>query len=565
MAVYQSLTLTQVSQDAEQNTSQVRILWRSTQTGSSYNMIAHDAQYWISVNSQPEQVHTVTYYLPQNSTHSIVDTVVTVPHNDKGEAVLQVRTWMNTRLSVGVVELNRSLTLDNIPRASTVLASDALIGGFSRLAVTKRNSGYTHSIAWQFEDMQGYVTENGGITQEETVFSADSVDFQIPDVFYEAIPNARNGICTLTISTYDNGSLVGQPQTAAFTASVDEAVCCPVVAGSVRDINEVTLALTGDERKLVRGHSTALCQITASARKGASVTKKLIQAMPVQEDTLTLSGFGAEAVRFEMEDSRGFTASFTKSVELIPYVELTCDGQAVRDDPVSGNATLYILGDCYAGSFGAADNEITLCYSIDGVEPVTMEASLTEDHRFYASAALTGMDYTRVYSITVWVSDRLSSLEKRVTLKKGVPVFDWGEGDFAFHVPVHMDSPLSLKSGGTGAGNAENARVNLGLSPEMLPGTEYTTWEKWQGKTVYTKLLEFGNLPDNGCREAIHFAPATSVLRCSGCLSDGRTLPFGGSHTARAEVFCDTQKVYIDTNADFSGVTAVVKIDYLKD
>ena len=444
MAIYQSLTLTQVSQNIQQNSSQVRLLWQSTQTGSSYNMIAHEAKYWVSVNGQPEEENIVSYYLPQNTAHPIVDCEITVPHNDKGEATVTVRTWMNTRLSAGVVELSERLTLDSIPRASTVLASDALIGGFSRLAVIKRNSGYSHSIAWHFREQSGYVTEFGGISQQEQIFSADSVDFSIPDSFYDAIPDAKSDTCTLCISTYAGSELIGQPQTAVFTVSVDESACRPLVGGSVRDINEVTLALTGDARKMVRFFSRAYCEMTPYAQKGASVVKKQIQGITVEENSLTVEEFAGETVRFEVTDSRGFTAEHTQQVEQIPYIRLSCDAQAERDDPVSGNATLYIFGDCYAGSFGAVDNEVTVSYSIDGGPPVAVQPSVTEDQRYYASASLTGMDYTRVYSIRVWVSDKLTKTEKQVTLKKGVPVFDWGEGDFAFHVPVQMDSSLNL-------------------------------------------------------------------------------------------------------------------------
>lgn len=444
MAIYQSLTLTQVSQNIQQNSSQVRLLWQSTQTGSSYNMIAHEAKYWVSVNGQPEEENIVSYYLPQNTAHPIVDCEITVPHNDKGEATVTVRTWMNTRLSAGVVELSERLTLDSIPRASTVLASDALIGGFSRLAVIKRNSGYSHSIAWHFREQSGYVTESGGISQQEQIFSADSVDFLIPDSFYDAIPDAKSDTCTLCISTYAGSELIGQPQTAVFTVSVDESACRPLVGGSVRDINEVTLALTGDAQKMVRFFSRAYCEMTPYAQKGASVVKKQIQGITVEDNSLTVEEFAGENVRFEVTDSRGFTAEHTQQVEQIPYIRLSCDAQAERDDPVSGNATLYIFGDCYAGSFGAVDNAVTVSYSIDGGPPVAVQPSVTEDQRYYASASLTGMDYTRVYSIRVWVSDKLTKTEKQVTLKKGVPVFDWGEGDFAFHVPVQMDSSLNL-------------------------------------------------------------------------------------------------------------------------
>lgn len=444
MAVYQSLTLTQLSQDKQANTSQVRILWQSTQTGSSYNMIEHNADYFVSINGKMEERFTAAYYLPRNTAHTIVDQVITVPHNDKGEAELQVRTWMNTRLSAGVVELTEKLTLDTIPRASTVLASDGVIGGISRLAIGKKNSLYCHSIGWEFAGQTGYVTENGEISEEEVIFSGDCVDFQIPDSFYAEIPNAKSGICTLTVTTYDNGSLVGQPQSTQFTVSVEESVCRPIVGGNVVDTNQVTLALTGDQGKLVRYYSRAQCEITAKAQKGAAITQKQIQGTLVTGNSLTLEGFSAETVRFAAEDSRGFTAECIQPVSLIEYVKLSCECAAQRDDPVSGNASLYIFGDYYAGSFGAVDNQLSVSYSIDGGEPILLEPMLTEDHRYYASASLTEMDYTRIYGITVWVSDKLGKIEKQIILKKGVPVFDWGEEDFVFHVPVKIEGDLEV-------------------------------------------------------------------------------------------------------------------------
>lgn len=444
MAVYQSLTLTQISQDRESNTSQVRILWQSTQTGSSYNMIEHNAEYWVGVNGKTQERVTIAYYLPRNTAHTIVDKVITVPHNDKGEAELEICTWMNTRLSVGVVELTEKLTLDTIPRASTVLASDGLIGGISRLAITKKNSQYHHSIGWEFAGQRGYVTENGAISSEEVIFSGDCVDFQIPVSFYTGIPNARSGICTLMVTTYHNGSLVGQPQSTQFAVSVDESVCRPVVGGNVVDTNQATLALTGDAQKLVRYYSRAHCQITANAQKSAAITQKRIQGALITGNSLTLEGFSAESVRFAAEDSRGFTAEYVLPVSLVEYVRLSCECVAQRDDPVSGNASLYVFGDCYAGSFGAVDNALSVSYSIDGGEPVTLEPMRTEDHRYYASASLTEMDYTRVYGITVWVSDKLGKIEKQIILKKGVPVFDWGEEDFVFHVPVKIEGDLEV-------------------------------------------------------------------------------------------------------------------------
>ena len=47
-----------------------------------------------------------------------------------------------------------------------------------------------------------------------------------------------------------------------------------------------------------------------------------------------------------------------------------------------------------------------------------------------------GLGEQHLYTLTVTVRDKLETAQKTLILPKGLPVFDWGEGDFAFHVPV---------------------------------------------------------------------------------------------------------------------------------
>ena len=76
MATTQLLTLTQVSQSAQNNTSRVRILWTTTQTGGSYNNVEKVGYYWVSVNGGAETMYTVHSTLPGQSTKTIVDTTI---------------------------------------------------------------------------------------------------------------------------------------------------------------------------------------------------------------------------------------------------------------------------------------------------------------------------------------------------------------------------------------------------------------------------------------------------------------------------------------------------------
>lgn len=616
MAVYQSLSVTQVSQNQQENTSRVRILWQSTQTGGSYNDTRRTARYTVSCNGEPAQTYQVSYTLPMQSTAVILDVTVTVPHNSKGDGTVEVSTWMNTNISAGVVELSQKLQLDAIAQAGTVRATDSIIGGISRLAITKKSSEHTHSIAYAFGTLTGYVDGNGQVQQEEIRFSQDSVDFSVPLSFYDQIPHAKEGSCSLTLRTYMADTLVGEPQSTVFTVSAEEAACVPAVTGTVIDTNEMTKALTGDESVLVRSCSHALCTLTAQAKHGAVITKKTIAGVAVEDNTLAVAAPQMEKVVFSAEDSRGYVNQNTVEIPMIPYQSPKYEVNVNRTDSVGGNASLYVSGNWYQGSFGKEENALSVAYSTDGETYTTVESLDFSGDRFFASASLTGMAYSRVYVITVRVQDRLCTEEKQAVLKKSLPVFDWGEQNFNFHVPVQMDSPLSLQSGGTGCGDWENqygvivkhsantmltavqpasgafyaagsdaipqfgvlpvaqggtggtdaaqACDNLGLILPMEPGVEYVTHQRWMGKPVYTKLVEYGNLPVSSAKAVPHGAAATQVIGCRGTMSCGKTLPWGGIHAYRADLFCDTESIYIDTEKDYSDQTAVVQLWYIK-
>ena len=562
MAVYQSLTLTQVGQSQENNTSQVRILWQSVQTGGSYNLTERTAYYTVSVNGQPEERVDIRYVLPMQSTKVLADTVITVPHNDKGEATVTVTTWMDTHISAGVVELHKTLSSDPIPRASILRAADGNIGGSSVLAIIKRNSTYSHSIYCKFGELWGYVTEKGRLSEQEVIFSADQVIFQIPEAFFWQIPGAKNGQCRLYLQTYDGDMPVGQPHQAVFTATAEEVNCGPAVTGRVVDVNETTMNLTGDSGVLVRFMSDALCSIQTQTQYGAGVVETKIAGQAVQNGELLLPGVEQETVTFAVTDSRGYHAQAECYCPMIPYITLSAEAAAKRES-LGSNPTVFVSGDCYCGSFGAKENTVTVEVSTDAVRYIPAEVTLGEN-RYSAFAELPDVDYTRNHTVYVRVKDCLMQKEKTLTLKKGVPVFDWGEQDFAFHVPVQMDQPLPLHSGGTGATDPLGARQQLGISLPMEFGVEYATAELWNGQTVYTKLLEFGTMPNNALKSIPHGSDATRMLRCCGSTSSGRALPYGGRHVYRADVFCDLEKVSIDTEMDYSDNTAVVQIFYIK-
>jgi len=350
-----------------------------------------------------------------------------------------------------------SVTLTHIPRASTIGATDANIGAGSVIAVSRKSTDYTHSIAYAFGGLAGYLTGDGGITDKETKFTATSIPFALPESFYYEIPGNPTGKCTLSCTTYLGNTQIGEKQTCVFTVTAAKDQCAPLVTAQTEDVNEATVALTGNSAVLVRYASNAKCTITATPRFGAAIRAKTVEGVAV-EDAVILPA--KDGYVFAATDSRGYTTSVTLTPKVIPYVILTCRATAKRDDPTSGKATLTVSGECFAGSFGAAENALTLRYRVGGGDWVTLTPTFT-DHTYTATAALTGLLYTQRHTITVEAADHLATASAASTVEKGIPVFDWGEKDFTFHVPVYGADGQGFAPDGYGLGKPSVALQDL--------------------------------------------------------------------------------------------------------
>lgn len=387
---------------------------------------------------------------------------VDVIHNTDGSKTIAIevagKNWQGCRFYTAAggsaggngwrAEGKQNVELTTIPRASTIGATDANIGSTSIIAVSKKSSAYTHSIKYTFGKLAGYITESGGVSNSEVKFSSGNVAWTIPTSFYAQIPSAKSGKCTLTCTTYSGSTKIGDAQTCTLTATASEALCAPNVSGTMLDTNAKTVALTGDTGKLIRFHSTLYCTISASAKNSATIVKKQIGGIVLDNNANSRSIYNIEAgdVTFYATDSRGYMSSVRVDLPLVPYVRLTNNAVVSRSDPTSGNAVIKFSGAYYNGSFGAKNNSLSIKYKIGSGDEHTVTPKIS-GNSYTAEAALTGMDYTKSYSITVTVTDALETVSKTITLLQGIPVFDWGANDFVFNKPAYMGDSLLMTRG----------------------------------------------------------------------------------------------------------------------
>lgn len=337
-------------------------------------------------------------------------------------------------------------TLNPIPRASAIGATDANIGSKSSIVVTKKSSSYTHSIKYEFGDLSGYVTSIGGVSTTEVKFLETSIAFTIPTEFYSKIPNTKTGKCKLTCTTYSGSTKIGDTKTTEFTVTAAESSCKPDVSGTIVDSNKTTKALTGDESKLVKYYSNALCTIEATAKNSATIKTKKIGGTTVSGNTRTISAVETGSIAFAATDSRGYSTSVTVKATLIDYVKLTVNAQLHRVDPTSGNAVLTVKGNYFNGSFGAVANTLTCRYRLaKSGESYGSWVTVTptkSGNSYSFSVNLSGLDYQYSYSVQVQCYDKLITLSPVATVSQGIPVVDWGAKDFRFNFPFLVPASM---------------------------------------------------------------------------------------------------------------------------
>lgn len=377
----------------------------------------------------------------------LVSGTTTVVHNDDGNKTVsvEIEVWTDSNPYLPIyISGSGNVKLTQILRESTISATDANIGAVSMIAVNRKSAAYTHSIRYAFGSLSGYITADGGVSASEVKLSSTYIGWTLPAIFYAQIPAAKSGKCTLTCKTYSGSTQIGSAKTSTLTCVASESACAPQVTASVVASDAITATLTGSSAKLIRYCSDALCTISATVRNSATLRQKRIAGQVIDGTTRTIKAIEADAITFDATDSRGYTTSVTLPVDLVPYVKLTCRASTARETPTGDKVMLYISGSWYNGSFGAADNTLTLKYKVDGASAWTAVTPTLTGNTYSAQVELTGVSYNETHMLSVAAADKLSTVQASDTIKRGVPVFDWGEHDFEFHVPVSIENnPLA--------------------------------------------------------------------------------------------------------------------------
>ncbi len=336
----------------------------------------------------------------------------------------------------GAMSGSGTMTLTKIPRGATITSAPNFTDEDDPAVKVSNPAGVSVQLGI-FKD--GYTP----LADYRTI-SGTSYTFRLTQAEREAMRKVDTTKNTAQVRFYVKSTVGGQTFITYLTRTLTIKNPAPTLNPTVEDVNQTTLALTGESGNLVKYHSQVAVKTGAQAVKGASLVR---QSVTCGSHTLTgdgtLEGVESGTIVVSATDSRGNSTTKTVERKLVGYVRLSCTlGQGTPD--ASGRYDLEVVGACYYGSFGGAENTLTVeyRYRAQGTEAwgawTAVDRTTPMGFTYVAHATVKGLDYQTAYEFQARAEDALEQVESQVKVVKASPGFDWGKDDFAFHIPVYI-------------------------------------------------------------------------------------------------------------------------------
>lgn len=321
-------------------------------------------------------------------------------------------------------------------------------------ALGGRQAGTCSTVTFVIGELEGTITEKN----DDRI-----IDWTVPTVLFEMYPTTKTMSGYIHCDTYrkdfeitpDGGYTYLGRMSYPLTVNFEDG---PKLNPKVRDINPITLALTGDENKFVRFFSNAEFEFNATPGQGTHMVHYQVENDPyiwaqyaADMDTgadLVIDKVESGTFKFSVRDGRDYTATKTLDKTLLEYKKLTCNiwrESATAD----GTIVVGVGGEYWAQNFGAKHNTLKISYRYKAGNGEFSDwvsgPYLTDTDDYEFTVTLENLDYRVTYTFEAMVEDELMTVVSRQLPVHCVPIYDWGQDDFNVNVNFNMNRKTILR------------------------------------------------------------------------------------------------------------------------
>ena len=425
--------------------------------------------YSLYIGARSNQVITIngvnyTYNSPQVQTGSAgtftLGTITTgaIPHNADGSKSITITCNFNVQATISGTYYGNQVasgmaTLDDIPRKATIVSASNFNDGDDPKITYNNPAGSLVS------SLQVGISLNNNQSSPEIAYKtanklSDSYTFYLTDAEIKTLLTATTGSNSRRIYYHIKTVISGitSYDTVERTFTVIDGT--PTINPIIYDGNSASTTLTGNSNKMIRGYNQMMYEIGAAARKeGKIVSQSISYGGKIATDPSgNLGTVNTNVFVFSATDNRGNTVSKTITLSMIEYIPLTCNVEGKielsKTDGTKAQIEFTVSGNYFKGSFGAKSNSLSLSYSLEyedggiSLTPLTIPDTAIKNGSYSLTYKVPNeLDYKKSYVIRVYAGDIIyPDIQSASKTLKAIPVFDWGEEDFNFNVPVKINN-----------------------------------------------------------------------------------------------------------------------------
>lgn len=217
-------------------------------------------------------------------------------------------------------------------------AADASTVNLS-LRVTVYNAAYTNYITIK-NGSTTYLSLTGRTWAAGTASRTITLTSEERTTLLNAMASLKSFTATIELVTKSGNTQIGNASTCTCTISTTEANSGPTLSGfTFADSYSTTTAITGNDQVLIQSYSRlTVTPGTATAKNGASIVSYSAVCSGVTKSNTTgaalslgtIGTSGTRDITLTVTDSRGYTASVTKSVTVVPYSKPKVNSVSLR-------------------------------------------------------------------------------------------------------------------------------------------------------------------------------------------------------------------------------------------
>lgn len=396
------------------------------------------------------------------------------------------------KVTAAVLTINYTVNKSSATLNNTIMN----LGSSYGIAITAGSTSYTHDIL--------LIIGNSTYTLKTGV-SGGSQTITIPtEIGVDEMANLKTKTGTIRLITYNGSSNLGYNDY-SITVQIDSSASPTISSITLSFSATPNTSFSGTGKVILNGRTNITLGIASTAKYGASISTYTISGAGINISNssgnfvFSTNQVGSKVITIVATDSRGYTASTTRTLYITDYslpsvnnlVVYRCDSSGNRDDvggkyariTFSGVITSYITdansSTTYSNTLTVKVNGISVSsgavfggsYNVDSAYDLTIVSSDSVGNSSTMTITLPSSSYLLHFrrkqnSVGIGCAgDDLSGSSDNGRLTVG-----WNtkfNSNVSFNGGLTLKNALPIDQGGTGAISADKARENLGITSEI--------------------------------------------------------------------------------------------------